>query len=83
MESEVFPRQCPLVRTQEAKNSPLDSKYYEEEWAIEEAKRHLMILGYSQPTKKQYLGQVALLFGQYQGATFKWLLENDVGYTKL
>lgn len=29
----------------------------------------------------QALGSVTLTHGQYKGQSFKWLLENDVGYT--
>ena len=30
--------------------------------------------------KVAVLGSFQLQFGQYQGSTFKWLLENDLGY---
>ncbi|KAK6170980.1 hypothetical protein SNE40_019251 [Patella caerulea] len=33
-------------------------------------------------TEKEYLGQLILTFGKYVNLSFKWLLENDVGYVK-
>ena len=37
----------------------------------------------SSPSTPQYMGQLILTFGKYNGRSFKWLLENDVGYVKL
>ena len=51
--------------------------------AIEEAKRITKEnLGVPNPTEKEYLGQLILNFGKYSNCTFKWMLENDVGYVK-
>ncbi len=36
----------------------------------------------STPSEVQYLGQLNLTFGKYNGQSFKWLVENDVGYIK-
>lgn len=36
----------------------------------------------STPSEVQYLGQLHLNFGKYNGQSFKWLVENDVGYIK-
>ena len=44
-------------------------------------KRCLLIT--DNPTEKQYLGLLIVTFGKYDGKSFKWLIENDVGYVKL
>ncbi|CAL8293474.1 unnamed protein product [Arctogadus glacialis] len=31
--------------------------------------------------RQEGMGEYLLQFGKYQGKSFKWLLENDVGYT--
>ena len=31
--------------------------------------------------RQEVMGEYLLQFGKYQGKSFKWLLENDVGYT--
>ena len=31
--------------------------------------------------RQEVIGEYLLQFGKYKGKSFKWLLENDVGYT--
>ncbi|KAK7096051.1 hypothetical protein V1264_005397 [Littorina saxatilis] len=52
-----------------------------EETAIERAKRQCHQWT-STPSEVQYLGQLRLIFGQYSCKTFRWMLENDMGYVK-
>ncbi len=59
-----------------------DARLWKEETALEEAKGRVMAHGVPSPTQEQYLGQFILTFGKYCHCSFKWLLENDVGYVK-
>ena len=53
-----------------------------EDTELQEAKGKVMAHGVSNPTEKQYLGQLIITFVKYCHCSFKWLLENDVGYVK-
>lgn len=84
-------QQCALYRTQAARSLerkgdqkfPLPSPgLLDEKTALNEARHSLNKNGYSNPSKKQCLGQLVIPFGKYRNATFKWLIENDVGYVK-
>ena len=61
---------------------PADVRLWKEETALEEAKGRVMATGVPSPTEQQYLGQLLVIFGKYCHCSFKWLLENDVGYVK-
>lgn len=45
-----------------------------------EAKACIRSEGGDPCNKRLVLSRYMILFGQYKGRTFKWLLENDVGY---
>ncbi|CAH1233520.1 Hypp774 [Branchiostoma lanceolatum] len=83
-------QQCKLFPTPEAKKIKAETRagkrdtspwpvMEKEDTALQEAKRRCRR---TQPTEIQYLGQLVLIFGHYVNKTFKWLLENDVGYAK-
>ncbi|XP_035660467.1 uncharacterized protein LOC118405149 [Branchiostoma floridae] len=82
-------QQCILVPTDAArealkvpkKSLSVPPACMEEKTALQEAKRRCRQYS-AQPTEVQYLGQLVLTFGKYTNKTFKWLLENDVGYVK-
>jgi hypothetical protein len=59
-----------------------DVSLWNEDTALQEAKGRVMAHGVPNPTEKQYLGQLIITFGKYCHCSFKWLLENDVGYVK-
>ena len=46
-----------------------------------EARAHVVTQGGDPGTDLLVLSQHRLQFGKYRGRAFKWLLENDVGYT--
>lgn len=60
-----------------------DTALWQEDSATEEARRRVIELGFPNPSEKQFLGKLVMIFGKYRHCTFKWLLENDVGYIKL
>ena len=84
-------QQCILRCTNEAQDygrgrrkfAPPNTKLTKEETAIGECKRHLVDAGVADPKMEQYLGLLTIPFGKYNNCTFKWLVENDVGYVKL
>ena len=45
------------------------------------AKQEVFNRGGDHTDKTEVLGEYKLQFGKYQGQTFRWTLENDVGYT--
>ncbi|XP_073714719.1 uncharacterized protein [Misgurnus anguillicaudatus] len=78
-------QQCLLRGTKEANRNTCFKKTTVEDQkaACEEAKkrcRHFTMT----PSEEQYLGQLHLTFGKYNGQSFKWLVKNDddVGYIK-
>ncbi|CAM4515131.1 unnamed protein product [Leuciscus chuanchicus] len=80
-------QQCLLKASKEAKalgarNTCFANRVQDKETACEEAKRKCLPHITSTPTEVQYLGLVDLVFGKYNGQSFKWLAENDVGYIK-
>ena len=82
-------QQCILLPTPEANvcknmvksNTPAtgDALLWKENTAIKEAKCRAAIR-VPMPSEKEYLGQLLLTFWKYTSCSFKWLLENDVGY---
>ncbi|XP_059210103.1 uncharacterized protein LOC131988962 [Centropristis striata] len=79
-------QQCVLAASKAAKAQkgrgqvcPRDDGMRDPKTAFDEAKSRC---GVPRPTEAQYLGQLVLTFGRYTGRTFKWLVENDVGYVK-
>lgn len=80
-------QQCLLRATKEAKalanrNTCFKKTTVEDQkTACEEAKKRCRHFT-STPSEEQYLGQLHLTFGKYNGQSFKWLVENYVGYIK-
>ncbi|XP_041941359.1 uncharacterized protein LOC121704885 [Alosa sapidissima] len=77
-------QQCMLRASKEAKAAQgkslsVNKLLREPKTAYREAKKRCHI---DNPTEAQYLGQLVLTFGWYFGRSFKWLVENDVGYIK-
>ncbi|ESO87510.1 hypothetical protein LOTGIDRAFT_166390 [Lottia gigantea] len=62
--------------------TPSQKLLWSEETAVEEARRLGKVAGQKEPNEREYLGQLLITFGKYVNNTFKWLLENDVGYVK-
>lgn len=54
----------------------------EEQSALDEAKHILGAKGIPDPTEKEYIGQLVITFGEYSYSSYKWSLENEVGYTR-
>ncbi|XP_029980231.1 uncharacterized protein LOC115412079 [Sphaeramia orbicularis] len=78
-------QQCVLKASKEAKVAKalqMDATASNPKKAYEEAEKRCHLVGATAPTKVQILGQLILSFGKYCGRTFKWLIENDVGYVK-
>ncbi|ROL45606.1 hypothetical protein DPX16_17722, partial [Anabarilius grahami] len=81
-------QQCLLKASKEAKSLASYNIRYEKSTvldkrtACEEAKKRCWAVT-STPSEVQYLGQLHLNFGKYNGQSFKWLVENDVGYINL
>lgn len=48
---------------------------------IDQAKERVTAAGGDPADREWLLSQVSVQFGQYQGQTFQWLLENALGYT--
>ena len=57
------------------------SRILTQEEAEAEARAHVVSQGGDPGTAQMVLSQHRLQFGKYRGRSFKWLLENDVGYT--
>ncbi|XP_042582929.1 uncharacterized protein LOC122137917 isoform X3 [Cyprinus carpio] len=80
-------QQCLLKASKEAKalasrNTCYNrNKVQDKKTACEEAKKRCQPITLT-PSEVQYLGQLQITFGKYNGQSFKWLVENDVGYIK-
>ena len=63
------------------KNTPSsgDERFWKEATAVKEAKTRASII-VPKPSEADYMGQLVMTFGKYMHQTFRWLLENDVGY---
>ena len=66
----------------EALKTRKDILLWDNRTADREARRRAELV-VAEPSKKQWMGQLLITFGQYAGASFIFLLENDVGYVKL
>ena len=60
---------------------PPGARILTREEAEAEARAHVVSQGGDPGTDLLVLSQHRLQFGKYRGRSFKWLLENDVGYT--
>ena len=86
----VGKQHCFLTSTSEAKarkKAPLASKEADkvlrnEKEALNEARRRALADGAQEPTCQHIRGHLIMTFGIYANSTFKWLIENDVGYIK-
>nr|XP_017209817.2 uncharacterized protein LOC108181756 isoform X1 [Danio rerio] len=80
-------QQCFLKASKDAKTLASRNRCFEwntsqdKKTACEEAKKRCQHITCA-PSEVQYLGQLILNFGKYNGQSFKWLVENDVGYIK-
>ncbi|XP_026120179.1 uncharacterized protein LOC113099513 [Carassius auratus] len=80
-------QQCLLKASKEAKALASRNTCYnrktgqDKKTACEEAKKRCQPITLT-PSEVQYLGQLQITFGKYNGQSFKWLVENDVGYIK-
>ncbi|XP_056321434.1 uncharacterized protein LOC130235081 isoform X1 [Danio aesculapii] len=80
-------QQCFLKASKDAKTLASRNRCFErntsqdKKTACEEAKKRCQHITCA-PSEVQYLGQLIPNFGKYNGQSFKWLVENDVGYIK-
>ncbi|XP_078811392.1 uncharacterized protein LOC144995532 [Oryzias latipes] len=79
-----FLRQDPSDEAKRIKNNPeLQDKSapQREEKVKENALSKVFIRGGDTSDRQEVLGEYVLQFGKYKGKSFRWLLENDIGYT--
>ncbi|RVE64370.1 hypothetical protein OJAV_G00125310 [Oryzias javanicus] len=79
-----FLRQDPSDEAKVIKGNPdlQDKSAPQREDKVKENARSLVFVrGGDTSDKQEVLGEYILQFGRYKGKSFRWLLENDVGYT--
>ncbi|KAL2087147.1 hypothetical protein ACEWY4_018206 [Coilia grayii] len=77
-------RQDPSEEAKRIKDNPdlQDKSAPQGEDKIREHARSIVFMrGGDVSDRQEVLGEYTLQFGKYKGKTFRWLLENDVGYT--
>ncbi|XP_067257018.1 uncharacterized protein [Chanodichthys erythropterus] len=81
-------QQCLFKASKEAKSLASHNTRYEKSTvldkrtACEEAKKRCQAVT-STPSEVQYPDQLFITFGKFNGQSFQWLVENDVGYIYL
>jgi len=77
-------RQDPSDEAKRIKDNPnlQDKSAPQREDKVKENARSVVFMrGGDVSDRKEVLGEYVLQFGKYKGKSFRWLLENDVGYT--
>lgn len=75
-------RQDPSVAAMELKRRPSPTFPAQSQEAVKTKSLATVVgRGGDRTDKLEVMGEYVLQFGKYKGQTFRWLLENDVGYT--